>query len=87
MDQQTFQALFGAFQQRCSAENNLPDLAVSSGRPDAPIVVLIHGIGGNAQHWADPVGLNPADTWLFDLSGSLWIRDGDTESRRNKEVW
>lgn len=64
MDQQTFQALFGAFQQRCSAENNLPDLAVSPGRPDAPIVVLIHGISGNAQHWADPVGLNPADTWL-----------------------
>jgi len=68
VDQQTFQALFGTFQQQCSAENNLPDLAVSSGRPEAPIVVLIHGIGGNARHWADPIGLNPADTWLFDLS-------------------
>jgi len=68
VDQQTFQALFGTFQQQCSTEDSLPDLAVSSGRPEAPIVVLIHGIGGNAQHWADPIGLNPADTWLFDLS-------------------
>jgi len=67
MDQPTFETLFGEFRQQCSAENNLPDLAVSSGRPDAPIVVLIHGIGGNAQHWADPVGLNPNDTWLFNL--------------------
>ncbi len=75
MDQPTFQALFGAFQQRCSTENSLPDLAVSSGCPDAPIVVLIHGIGGNVQHWADPIGLNPADTWLLDLSSSLWIWD------------
>ena len=67
MDQPTFEALFTAFRDRCSADNNLPDLAVSSGRPDAPIVVLIHGIGGNARHWSDPIGLNPADTWLFNL--------------------
>ena len=62
MEQQTFQALFGALQQRCRAEHNLPDLAVSSGRTETPIVVLIHSIGGNAQHWADTIGLNPADT-------------------------
>jgi len=68
MDQPTFEGLLNDFQQHCSGENTLPDLAVATGRLDAPIVVLIHGIGGNAQHWADPVGLNPADTWLFDLN-------------------
>lgn len=67
MDQPTFEGLLNDFQQHCSGESNLPDLAVAAGRMDAPVVVLIHGIGGNAQHWADPVSLNPADTWLFNL--------------------
>ena len=68
MDQPAFEGLLQEFQRRCSGEHDLPDLGVSAGRADAPIVVLIHGIGGNAQHWADPVGLNPTDTWLFDLA-------------------
>ncbi len=67
MDQPTYEGLLNDFQQQCRAENNLPDLTVSAGRMDAPVVVLIHGIGGNAQHWSDPIGLNPSDTWLFNL--------------------
>ena len=60
MDQTAFQALCGAFQQHCSAEHALPDLAISSGRPDAPIVAMIHGIGGNAQpHGASGVASSP----------------------------
>jgi pimeloyl-ACP methyl ester carboxylesterase len=68
MDQPTFEALLNGFQQRCSAEINLPDLTAFAGRTDAPIVVLIHGIGGNAQHWLDPVSLDIGSTWLFNLA-------------------
>jgi len=45
----------------------LPDLAAVAGHRDAPVVVLIHGIGGNARHWTDPARLDPSNTWLFDL--------------------
>ena len=55
-------------QQFGRGEHALPDLTVSAGRPDAPLVILIQGIGGNAQHWSDPLSLNPTDTWLFDLN-------------------
>jgi pimeloyl-ACP methyl ester carboxylesterase len=68
MDQTTFAGLLADFQQHCNAEHALPDLAATAGRADAPVVVLIHGIGGNARHWTDPAGLNPAETWLFDLA-------------------
>jgi len=70
MDQNTFTGLLGDFQQHCSAENNLPDVTAFAGHLDAPVVVLVHGIGGNAQHWSDPVSLNPNDTWLFDLNAT-----------------
>lgn len=70
MDQNTFAGLLGDFQQHCSAENNLPDVTAFAGHFDAPVIVLVHGIGGNAQHWADPVSLNPNDTWLFDLNAT-----------------
>ncbi len=62
MDRATFATLFHAYQEHCRGTEHLPDLTVSAGRFDAPIVVLIHGIGSNAQHWIDPVGLNPNDT-------------------------
>jgi pimeloyl-ACP methyl ester carboxylesterase len=68
MEQTTFEGLLADFQQHCHADATLPDLTAVAGQADAPIVVLIHGIGGNAQHWADPLGLDPADTWLFDLA-------------------
>lgn len=68
MDQSTFEGLLSDFQGHCGGEHNLPDLTAAAGRFDAPVVVLVHGIGGNARHWADPVSLNPNDTWLFDLS-------------------
>jgi pimeloyl-ACP methyl ester carboxylesterase len=67
MDQTTFENALEEFRQHCSAENNVPDLTVSAGRAGAPIVVLIHGIGGNAQHWLDPTSIDVNDTWLFDL--------------------
>jgi len=70
MDQGTFEGLLSDFQQHCSSENNLPDLTASVGRLDAPVVVLVHGIGGNAQHWTDPISLNPNDTWLFDRNAT-----------------
>lgn len=68
MDFPTFDGLLRGFQQTVSTEHNLPDLTVSGGRVDAPIVVLVHGIGGNAAHWADPVSLNASSTWLFNLA-------------------
>ncbi len=68
MDQATFATVCDDFRQQCGTAAALPDLAVTAGHPDAPIVVLIHGIGGNARYWADPLSLNPADTWLFDLN-------------------
>jgi len=39
-----------------------------AGHRDAPVVVLIHGIGGNARHWTDPARLDPPSTWLFNLA-------------------
>lgn len=67
MDQTAFAGLLADFQRQCGADLALPDLAAVAGRPDAPVVVLMHGIGGNARHWTDPTGLDPAETWLFDL--------------------
>jgi pimeloyl-ACP methyl ester carboxylesterase len=80
MDQATFEGLVADFQQHCRAEQGLPDLTAVPGNPDAPVVVLIHGIGGNAQHWADPVSLNPDETWLFDLASSPKGGDGIASS-------
>ena len=68
MDQATFEGLLGDLQQHCRADAALPDLTAEAGKFDAPVVALVHGIGGNARHWADPIGLNPDDTWLFDLA-------------------
>lgn len=68
MDQATYNGLLQNFQTRCSAENNIFDLSAAPGSPDEPIVVLVHGIGGNFRHWSDPIGMNVNDTWLFDLN-------------------
>lgn len=68
MDQATFEGLLGAFQGTMRADHGLADLTATAGRYDAPVVVLIHGIGGIAQHWTDPVGMDINDTWLFDLA-------------------
>ncbi len=62
MEQTAFEGLLNGFQQRVSAESNLPDLTVSAGRLDAPIVVLVHGIGGNAGHWLNPAALDVNST-------------------------
>ncbi len=68
MDFPTFDGLLRGFQQEIGTAHNLPDLTVSGGRVDAPVVVLVHGIGGNAMHWADPIGLSASSTWLFNLA-------------------
>jgi len=70
MDQARFEGLLQEFQARCSSENTIYDLAAVAGQADSPIVVLVHGIGGNIRHWSDPVGMNVNDTWLFDLKAN-----------------
>ena len=67
MEHARFEGLLRDFQGRCIAEHKIRDLRVVAGAADAPIVVLVHGIGGNALHWSDPTALDPASTWLFDL--------------------
>ena len=68
MDQATFEGLLGDFRETLLADHRLVDLTVTAGRYDAPVVVLIHGIGGTSQHWTDPVGMDISDTWLFNLA-------------------
>lgn len=68
MDQATFERLLRDVEEDPSAGAGLVDLTVAAGRFDAPVVVLVHGIGGTAQHWTDPVGMPIGDTWLFDLA-------------------
>jgi|GEM_PF-2237732 len=68
MDHARFEELMRNFQTQCSAENSIFDLTAFAGQPGAPIVVLVHGIGGNFRHWSDPIGMNPNDTWLFDIN-------------------
>ena len=70
MEQTTFEQSLQTFQAQCSPANPIADLSVTPGNTTAPIVVLVHGIGGNAHHWADPTSLNPNDTWLFDINTS-----------------
>ena len=52
------------------ALGGMQDLATSAGDPSRPLVVLVHGIGGSAQHWSDPVGIDVNTTWLFDTSAT-----------------
>lgn len=68
MDQATFEGLMHDYQTECSAENTIYDMEAFAGKVGSPIVLLVHGIGGNARHWSDPIGLNVNDTWLFDLN-------------------
>lgn len=67
MDHARFEGLLRDFQSRCVAEHKIRDLQVFAGKLDAPVVVMVHGIGGDARHWSDPVSLDPAATWLFDV--------------------
>ncbi len=67
MEQARFEELLSNFQTQCSTEHTIFDLSAVAGQIDAPIVLLVHGIGGNFRHWADPVSMNVNDTWLFDI--------------------
>lgn len=68
MDQAKFESLLSDFKQNVNSENSIFDLALQPGSFQSPIVLMVHGIGGNARHWSDPVSLNVNDTWLFDLN-------------------
>src|SRR5690348_11660264 len=64
MDKPAFDALFTNFQK---ATANISELNAVSGLVEKPIVVLVHGIDGNADNWSKPLA-QPADqSWLFDL--------------------
>lgn len=67
MDQAKFEGLLREFQARCSKQHTIRDLTTVPGAANAPIVVLVHGIGGDARHWSNPAAIDPAATWLFDL--------------------
>lgn len=66
MEQARFEELMRNFQAQCSAQG-IQELEAFAAEPGMPIVVLVHGIGGNARHWADPVSLNVSETWLFNI--------------------
>jgi hypothetical protein len=68
MDQATFERLLSDGQTSLRTAGGLADLSIVAGRFGAPVVALIHGIGGTAQHWTDPVGMDINETWLFDLA-------------------
>ncbi len=70
MEQARFEQLLADFQARCSSdgESKIYDLSAVAGPVGSPIVLLVHGIGGNFRHWSDPVGMNVNDTWLFDTT-------------------
>ncbi|GAC1551337.1 MAG: hypothetical protein NVS2B7_27320 [Herpetosiphon sp.] len=66
MDQSGWVQLLGNFENTFRAQHPGSDLAAVAGQVGAPLVVLVHGIGGEARHWSDPVGLSTGATWLFD---------------------
>ncbi len=70
MDQARFEELMAQYQTSASAEVPIYDLDAHAGQFSEPIVLLVHGIGGNARHWSDPLSMNVNDTWLFDIGAS-----------------
>jgi pimeloyl-ACP methyl ester carboxylesterase len=65
MDQETFSKRFDSFKARLSANQpSIADLDAQPGRFEMPVVVLVHGIGGNASHWSNPAA-DVTSTWLF----------------------
>jgi pimeloyl-ACP methyl ester carboxylesterase len=67
MSQTRFEELLRNFQAQCSSQHAIADLEAFAGDLSAPLVVLVHGIGGNSRHWGDPVSLNVGETWLFNI--------------------
>jgi hypothetical protein len=66
MEQAIFSQLLDTFQTQVGV--NLQALSVMAGQPTAPLVVLVHGIGGNDLHWSDPIHVDINETWLFDIN-------------------
>ncbi len=66
MEQAAFTQLMNDFQTQTGI--NLQNFNAMPGQPTAPIVVMVHGIGGNALHWSDPLKVDINQTWLFDIN-------------------
>lgn len=69
MEQTQFSQLMNDFKGQLAAQNKIKDLSIFAGNANLPIVVMVHGIGGTAQHWSNPAGVNIEETWLFNISG------------------
>lgn len=48
--------------------SGIDGLSATPNQPNKPLVVLIHGVGGSAQHWSDPLGVSIDETWLYDTT-------------------
>lgn len=68
MEQARFAQLMTTFQAQLAAQTKIKDLQSFAGNANAPVVVFIHGIGGDARHWSNPASVDVAETWLFDLN-------------------
>lgn len=60
-----FRQLLADFQ---ASLDGLTELSAIPGSPEMPLVVLVHGIGGCAHHWSNPLGISLEATWLFDTA-------------------
>ncbi|MBA3948026.1 MAG: hypothetical protein H0X37_26185 [Herpetosiphonaceae bacterium] len=67
MDQATWEHLMANVQSQFRAAHPQSDLTAVAGQFGKPLVVLVHGIGGDARHWSNPTAIDTAVTWLFDL--------------------
>lgn len=65
MEQAAFGQIMSSFEMQVLNTHPLQEFTVTTGQPDMPIVLLVHGIGGNARHWSDPAGVSLNETWLF----------------------
>jgi len=74
MEQATFTQLMSDFQTQIGT--SLQDFSAMAGQPTAPIVVMVHGIGGNALHWSDPLKVDINQTWLFNVNAQPAYKQG-----------
>ncbi len=70
MEQAAFEQLLNSFQTQVQTTHPLQEFTVTAGQPDKPIVIVVHGIGGNARHWSDPAGVSVNETWLFNTEAN-----------------
>jgi pimeloyl-ACP methyl ester carboxylesterase len=63
LDNDKFDKFFDALNGDCQ---NIRDFHSFKGSVNKPIVILVHGIGGNAEHWSNPINQSE-NLWLFDI--------------------